>query len=111
MDVEQKIKDILEPIIPDVKQDVYTGTKTLYIVFNYADDRCVLYANNEPQIDVAYMQIHLFAPMNPTILRKKIRAALFKGGFTYPQVTPLYEKDTKTYHTIFECSITGAPEL
>ena len=35
---------------------------TTYITFNYADDRAVLFGNDEPLIDEVDMQIHLFCP-------------------------------------------------
>ena len=112
MNVNKLIIDTLKPLVPDVVPDVYTGTNKTYITFNYADDRAAIFADNEPQIDIASMQIHLFMPdtLNPMTLKKQIRSKLFRAGFSYPEITRVHEDDTKLNHIIFECDIEGEPE-
>lgn len=112
MNVNKLIIDTLKPLVPDVEPDDYEGENTTYITFNYADDRAVLFGNDEPLIDEVDMQIHLFCPhsFNVKNLKKQIRLALFGAGFTYPIITEFYEKDTKTTHIIYECSMSGATE-
>lgn len=112
MNVNTLIIDTLKPLIPDVVPTKYTGTNTTYITFNYEDDRAGTFADDEPQEDVAYMQIHLFCPRTYNInkVKKQIRSRLFKAGFSYPRVTVLYEDDTETNHIVFQCEIEGNTE-
>lgn len=119
MNVNSLITSTLQPLIPnpDVKVPtvafgMYRGTATTYINFNYVDDRAVIYADNEPQIDVTIVQVHLFIPrtLNHMALKKKIRSKLFNAGFTYPAVTTLEENDTDKFHIVFECEIEGNTE-
>lgn len=113
MNVNKLIIDTLKPLVPDVVPTKYTGTNTTYITFNYEDDRAVEFADDAPIIDVAYTQIHLFCPrtFNFNNLKKQIRSALFKAGFSYPSVTILYEDETEINHIIFQCEIEGEPEV
>lgn len=107
MTIHAKIIQALKPFGMPVKPDLYTGTEKRYIIFNYADDRAVLFADNAPLCVVAYMQIHLFIPLDEDYLniKSRIRKALFDAGFTYPEVTEQIENDTKKRHIIFECEI------
>ena len=119
MNVNGLITTALQPLIanpditkPTVAFGMYKGTAATYINFNYVDDRAVIFADNEPQIDVTIVQVHLFIPrtLNHMVLKKKIRSKLFNAGFTYPAVTTLEENDTDKFHIIFECEIEGNTE-
>lgn len=119
MNVNKLIIDTLTPIIPNdtpgepnVKLNKYSGDSGTYVVFNYADDRGEVFADDAPEIDTASLQIHLFCPekFNYMTLKKQIRSKLFQAGFSYPQISSLYESDTKLNHIIFECEIAGNPE-
>ena len=112
MNVNGLIVSTLKPLVPDVFPGHYTGTLPTYIVFNYADDRGEVFADDEPQNDIAYLQIHLFCPgkFNYMTLKKQIRSALFEAGFSYPSVTTLYETDTDKNHIVFQCEIDGLSE-
>lgn len=110
MNVNKLIIDTLSPLVPDVVPMAYTGTNDTYITFNYEDDRGEVFADDEPLIDIAYLQIHLFCSGNFNTLKKQIRSKLFGAGFSYPAITTLYEEDTKKYHIIFQCSIEGNSE-
>lgn len=112
MNVNQLIIDTLSPLGYPVDADKYKGDAKTYITFNYEDDRAVEYADDAPTIDVAYLQIHLFAHGTTNIMsvKKQIRAKLFKAGFTYPVVTSVFETESETNHVVFQCSISGAPE-
>lgn len=113
MNVNKLIIDTLKPFVADVVPTKYTGTNTTYIVFNYEDDRAKLFADDKPIIDVAYMQIHLFCPrtFNFQNLKKQVRSALFKAGFSYPSIQTFYEDDTETNHIVFQCEIEGQSEV
>lgn len=85
--------------------DVYTGKAEKYFVYNYADERGHLFADDAPGGVVASMQIHFFLPAGEDFIKIKnqIRKALFCQGFTFPEVTVL--KEDKKRHIIFECDI------
>jgi len=112
MDVNKKVIDTLSVLGHPVVFLNYTGAASTYITFNYEDDRAEFYADDGPEIDVAYLMIHLFTPgdFNFMALKKQIRSKLFKAGFTYPQVDSFYEEDTKINHVVFRCQIDGSPE-
>lgn len=112
MNVNKLIIDTLTPLVTDVVPTKYNGTATTYITFNYEDDRAVEFADDTPITDVAYLQIHLWCPRTYNFYSKKaqIRKALFKAGFSYPQITTLYEDDTEINHIIFQCEIEGQSE-
>lgn len=112
MNVNKLIIDALSSLEYPVVPTVYTGKEPIYITFNYVDDRGEVFADNKPLIDIAYMQIHLFAPgnFNYMNLKKKIRAKLLNAGFTYPQISVQYETDLNINHIIFECEIASKAE-
>lgn len=107
MSVNQIIINALSPFGFPVVPDLYRGAEKRYITFNYADDRAKEFADNTPLLVVAYMQIHLFVPLNENYLslKKQVRQALFQAGFTYPVVTIDTEKENNIRHIIFECEI------
>lgn len=92
---------------------VYNGSASKYIVFNIADSRGQIFADNKPKIDATTMQIHYFCPAGSNYYSDKafIRKALFDAGFTYPQITELYEEETKKMHLVFECEIFEPSEI
>ena len=112
MNVNGLISNALKSLGHPVYPDKYTGTAETYIIFNYEDDRGEVFADDEPEIDKAYLQIHLFCPgnFNYMTLKKQIRSKLFRAGFSYPSITSLYEKDTDKNHIIFQCEIEGESE-
>ena len=85
--------------------DVYTGNKDRYFVYNYADEKGDLYADDSPGTVVASVQVHFFLPADENFIRIKnqIRDALFRQGFTFPAVTVL--REGKKRHIVFECDI------
>ena len=87
--------------------DVYEGESERYFTYNYADDRGALYADDVPQAVIASVQVHFYMPADENFsnIKKKIRNALFRNGFTFPVVTVLTEDEKKIRHIIFECDI------
>lgn len=85
--------------------DVYTGSELRYFVYNYADERGYLYADNTPTGVIASVQVHFFLPAKEDFIeiKNQIREALFRKGFTFPDVTVL--KEGKKRHIVFECDI------
>ena len=107
MNVNSLIESTLQPLGYPVAFGKYEGNTSPYIVFNYADDRAVSYADDTPQLDVASVQVHLFAPktFNHMTVKRNIRARLHAVGFSYPAVSTFYEDDTNLFHLVFECEI------
>jgi len=111
MTVNQKIIAAVSPIV-DIEPVVYTGTKTTYAIFEFLPDEVIVSGDDDASLDLLSPRIHLFCPVSsdPEALRKSIRIALKKAGFTYPTITQTYESDTKLHHIIFDCEMLRASE-
>jgi hypothetical protein len=113
MNVNSTIMNALLPLGYPVCQGHYTGVEDTYIVFNYADDRGMTFADDAPEDDVVSIQVHLFClgKFDYRKLKKLIRVKLFNAGFSYPSI-PLdtYESNTDKNHIVFECEIDGDSE-
>jgi hypothetical protein len=90
-----------------VAPDAYTGTATEYIVFNYADERPEMYADDEDRYDATFIQVHYFTKSDPHTTKKAIRRLARAAGFTVTNTQQLYEDDTGYVHVIVECWIDG----
>ena len=84
-----------------------------YIVWNYSLIQGDGYADDEPTRDICSVQIHWFVNTNTQIdgTIKQIKQNALEQEFTYPQVTILYESDTKLRHIIFETEISVEREV
>lgn len=109
MTVNKRITDAITPFCP-CSYGAYLGTATTYCYFIFPQDEVAIVGDDDSVMDLIPAQIHLFTPSNYLTLRKKIRRALKNAGFTYPNVTCLYETDTKLNHIIFDCEILDASE-
>lgn len=105
MSAFEKIVSAIKEFGYPYEPDIYRGEKKKYFTFNYADERATLFADDSIEVVVASVQIHFFLPYRENFISEKnrISKALFKEGFTYPEVTILKENDTR--HIIFECDI------
>lgn len=105
MNINEKIMKALEPIKLPVYPDRYEGQKTSYYTFNYVDDRASGFGDDIPTGVAVSMQIHLFLPRtkNYMELKKNTRDALFRAGFTFPEITELINGEVR--HLVFECEI------
>lgn len=110
MSVNSKIIQAVNPYVSACVFGAYTGEDETYCYFIFPQDDVALSGDNEAKIDRVAVQLHLFTPLNYLTLKKQIRASLLKAGFTYPNVTCLYETETKLNHIIFECDILYASE-
>ncbi len=101
----EKIIVAIEPFGFPYAPDIYEGSEESFFVYNYADERAVLYADDSPKVVVASVQVHLYLPAEDNFisLKNKVRNALHKQGFTYPEVTVL--REDKKRHIVFECDI------
>lgn len=101
----EKIIEAIKPFGFPYAPDIYEGGEEHFFVYNYADDRGVLYADNVPIAVRASVQVHLYIPAeeNFIALKNKVRRALCQQDFTYPEVTVL--REAKKRHLVFECDI------
>lgn len=101
----EKIIAAIKPFGFPYAPDVYEGSEEHFFVYNYADERVVIYADNAPVAVRASVQVHLYIPAdeNFIVLKNRVRRALHKQGFTYPEVTVL--REAKKRHIVFECDI------
>lgn len=78
-----------------------------YFVWNYADDRGGNFSDDRATTEEISIQLHWFISKDVSFetAKREIRKAFEQNGFTYPEVTVLYEKDTKMRHIIFETGI------
>ena len=101
MSIDATIRNAITPIVPIVKPNIYTGSETEYIVFNYSE-LPTLHADNHPNAMRYLVQVHWFCPgnVNPSAKKKRIRQALHGAGFTYPSTTNA--SDGEGQHFVFE---------
>lgn len=101
----EKIRTAIEGFGFPCEPDIYTGDEERYFVYNYADERGSLYADDVPGGVIASVQVHFYLPADENFIKVKnqIREALFRQGFTFPEVTML--REGKRRHIIFECDI------
>ena len=107
MNVNSIIGTALTSLSLPVYADVYEGTADEYIVFNYADERPALRADDNDELDETVIQVHYFTKSNPLSNKKAIRKALRTAGFTIISTSEFYESDTKFYHVVVEAWIEG----
>lgn len=112
MSINKLILDTLKPFNLPIKQDLYDDNETSYFIWNIADDRGGFDAENIVLTDIISIQVHLFVPIsfNYLNLKKQIRQALTKGGFSYPQINIFVEEDTKLRHIVYSCEIATESE-
>lgn len=107
MNVNSIIETALTSLSLPVYADVYVGAADEYIVFNYADERPALRADDNDELDETVVQVHYFTRTNPLLNKKAIRKALRTAGFTIVSTSEFYESDTKFYHVVVEAYIEG----
>lgn len=88
-----------------VKYYEYEGAAREYIVYNEEVEQPTNYADNKPQNDVVWWQVHIFAPKDFDFRKRKedVKRYLLEDGFTITDVATLYEKETKTIHVVINC--------
>lgn len=87
--------------------EVYRGDAKRYFAYNYADDRGDLFSDDAPENNVASVQVHFVLPADEPFakIKNQIRMALFRQGFTYPEVTHIIDQDNNIRQIVFECEI------
>ena len=108
MNINPLVMSALEPLSLPVSPNVYNGTATEYLVFNYSDERPALYADDSDELDTTTIQVHYFTKGNPQANKKAIRKRLRAAGFTILSTAEFYESDTQYTHIVIEAWIEGS---
>jgi len=90
-----------------ISANVYDGTATEYITFNYADERPAVFADDVDILDETVAQVHYFTKGDPQANKKAIRKALRAGGFSIQRTVEQYEAESKCTHVIVYAAIEG----
>ena len=98
MNLDARIRTALAGICDVVVPQVYTGTATEYIVFNYSEYP-LEFADNAPHTVGYSIQVHLFMPLkaNPNTIKNSIQNALFTAGFSYPSIQDVTDEEGQHY--------------
>lgn len=107
----EKIIAAIEPFGFPHAPDIYKGKEDKWFTYNYADDYGTDHADDTPQEVIASVQVHLFIPSDDNFigLKNKVRRALFRQGFTFPEIAVMTEDNGKLRHIIFECDTEEEP--
>lgn len=107
MNVFPLLKQALAPLGLPCEPEVYEGDARDYIVYNYADERPALDADDDSLLDETSVQVHYFTPGDPHAVKKGIRRRLRAAGFYVTGTQQFYEDDTKYRHVVVEATIGG----
>lgn len=107
MNIGPTIVSALSSLSLPIYANHYTGTATAYIVYNYADERPALRADDVDQLDETSVQVHYFTQSNPATVKKAIRRLLRAAGFSIVNTQEFYESDTNYIHVVVEAWIEG----
>ena len=108
MNVNTTVISALSSLSIPVAANIYTGTETDYITFNYADERPALRADDTDILDETTIQVHYFTRGNPQTNKKAIRRLLRAAGFSIQSTRELYESDTGYTHVVVYAWVEGA---
>ena len=107
MDINKIIVSALKPIGLEIAEDLYEGDEEEFITFNMADDIGADCGDNKPGTNTIFIQVHYVCPWGKDYAgtRKRIRKALFKAGFTWPEVQEVSDSTDRLRHIVLECAI------
>lgn len=108
MNINTMVINALESLNLPTHANVYNGTADEYLVFNYADERPVVRADDEDILDETIIQVHYFTKSDPQANKKAIRRLLRVAGFTIQSTQEIYENDTGFFHVVVYAYIEGA---
>lgn len=112
MDVNARLMGLKTVTGIEVYPDEVPEGQETGICFTYEDERPVLYGNNRPMADTAYIQINMYtsARLNYMNLKHKVRDYLEAEGFRVTSIASWIEKELteteRTRHTVFEANYT-----
>lgn len=101
MSIDARIVSALSPLGLPIENCVYDGSRKKYITFN-CETRGDCFADDVPNADMYFCQVHLFAPLNENInaLISSIKNLLLGEGFTWPETTNVTDENGR--HIVFE---------
>lgn len=107
----EKIIAAIEPFGFPHAPDVCRDKALRWFTYNYADDYGDDFSDDNPGSVIVSVQVHLFIPIDDDFigLKNKVRRALFRQGFTFPEITVMTEDNGKLRHIIFECDTEEEP--
>ena len=100
--INERIRAVVTPIVPDCVPDQYGGEAEIYCVF-YVEEHPTGFEDDAPTAVRASVTLHLYATIgrNTLQLRKELRRAIAAvEDFTAPTVLP--DNDAGDQHYIFE---------
>ena len=102
MSIESKLISALTDTGLPIAQDVYTGTATTYITFNYWTNP-IWVEDDGPTYEQVSINVHLFAPRttNLTAYKAQIKSLLFDEGYAYPSTINLTD-EKYGQHIVFD---------
>lgn len=107
MNINSIVISALASLNLPVSIDRYEGTGTEYVIFNYADERPSIRADDTDILDETTIHVHYFKQGNVQANKQAIRRLLRAAGFTIISTSEMYEDDTGFSHVIVEAWIEG----
>lgn len=105
--LDERIRDAVTPIVPEVAPDVYTGGEPEYCTWNATELPAALGDGRAHRIRYL-VQVHWYLPLarRPYATKQVLRRALMDTpGFTVPTVTDA--SDLEGQHYVFEFEALG----
>lgn len=104
-----KVKEILANTLKEfgpIAFCIYKGSKETYLTFNYEDERGVGYADDRPEYERNYIQVHFFTPYSAykDVIKKSIKAALSRISSVTKTFTTK-EEETNLMHIVFSIEL------
>ena len=102
--------ELLEQALADIgipaRYYEYVGKAEEYIVYNEEAEEPAYCADDEPQGEVSYWQVHIFTPKKGNFRQHKetVKEALVKRGFVIETIKTLFEIETTTIHVVILCN-------
>lgn len=99
------LEETLKHVGIPVKYYEYLGIEPIYLVYNEAAEKPTNYGDNQALARVIWWQVHLFSPKEHNFreIRARTEELLRDAGFTITEIRSLFERETKTIHTVIYC--------
>jgi hypothetical protein len=94
----EELNTLLAPVLP-VETGVFSNpAPDAYLVLTPLADYYQLFADNQPQVDVAQVQVSIFTKSNYLAIKKQITKLLLASEFTITDRRYLGHEDDTSYH-------------
>ena len=106
MNIDERIRAAVLPIVPICEPDLYDGEESTYCTFNM-EEIPTAFGDDAPHAVRYLIQLHLFGPGYPIPvslrqLRWDLCRAVLAAGFTAPEITNASERKVQHYVLEFE---------